>query len=66
MISRGYSSADSLFIADGRPRVSAEEENERRLVAFSRSRHLVEGVSWCGEGSMGHHLGHHWSSLTET
>ena len=44
---------------------TAEEEKEQRFVAFRRSCHLVEGVSWCGKGSVGRR-GHHWSWLTET
>ena len=44
---------------------TAGEENERRLVAFRRSCHLVEGVPWGGEGSVGRR-GQHRSSLTET
>ena len=44
---------------------SAEEENERRPLAFRRLCHLVEGASWCGERPVGRGR-HDWSSLTET
>ena len=53
-----------LFTVGGRQRFY-HPDYRMEIVAFRRSCHLVEGVSWCGEGSVGRRV-HHWSSLTET